>query len=90
LRYLVGDTVKANEQLSALFQRVDKELKYYARFDIKKQVDISHEISEVLKVMRDMRTLSNMYNKELFAKISDRFNVYKQTFPDIAKVYNIN
>ncbi|MDR1553427.1 MAG: DUF2723 domain-containing protein [Prevotellaceae bacterium] len=89
VRYLVGDTVKASERLEVSFNKTDEELAYYARFDLSKQIEISNEIAENLNTMKNFVMLANMYNKDAEAKMTEKLNLYKQTFPDIVKAYNI-
>ncbi|MDR0754308.1 MAG: DUF2723 domain-containing protein [Prevotellaceae bacterium] len=88
-RYLAGDTAKANEQMELLFNKVEKELTYYARLDMDKQIGISNEIAESITTMKNLVLFTNMYNKDAEAKITEKLNLYKQTFPEIVKAYNI-
>ncbi|MDR2653486.1 MAG: DUF2723 domain-containing protein [Prevotellaceae bacterium] len=88
-RYIVGDTVNANEQLELKFDKVEKELKYYARLEMDKQIGISNEIADNINAMKNFIMLANMYNKDAEAKMTEKLNLYKQTFPEIVKAYNI-
>jgi hypothetical protein len=88
-RYIVGDTAKANELLELKFDKIEKELIYYARLDMDKQISISNEIADNINTMRNLVMLANMYNKDAETKMTDKLNLYKQTFPDIIKAYNI-
>ncbi|MDR2127331.1 MAG: DUF2723 domain-containing protein [Prevotellaceae bacterium] len=88
-RYIVGDTVQANEQLEKRFNTVEKELEYFAHLDIEKQVGISNDIADNINSMKNFVMLASMYNKEAETKLTDKLNFYKKTFPDIVKAYNI-
>jgi hypothetical protein len=88
-RYVVGDTAKANEKLELMFNKIEKELEYYARLDIYKQVGISNEIAADINTMKNLVLLANIYNKDAEAKMTEKLTLYKQTFPEIVKEYNI-
>ncbi|MDR0420563.1 MAG: DUF2723 domain-containing protein [Prevotellaceae bacterium] len=89
LRYVVGDTAKANEQLELKFNKADAELAYYARLDVDKQVGISNVIAENLTQIKNFVMLANLYNKDAETRMADKLDFYKKTFPDIVRVYNI-
>ncbi|MDR1347093.1 MAG: DUF2723 domain-containing protein [Prevotellaceae bacterium] len=89
LRYIVNDTAKACEQMESSMNNIDRELAYFARLDTDKQIDISNEIAQNITTLRNYVMLANLYSKDIEAKITDRFNLYKQTFPEIVKAYNI-
>ncbi|MDR3227471.1 MAG: DUF2723 domain-containing protein, partial [Prevotellaceae bacterium] len=87
MRYILNDTAKANEQLEIKFNEEDKELAYYARLDIKKQIGISDYIAQALSDIRALANLANVFNKEMAVKIIEKVNLYTQTFPEIVKSY---
>ncbi|MDR1198678.1 MAG: DUF2723 domain-containing protein [Prevotellaceae bacterium] len=89
LRYTVNDTAKAGEQMEASMNNIDSELAYYARLDTDKQIGISNEIAQNITTLRNYVMLASLYSKDIEAKVTDRFNLYKQTFPEIVKAYNI-
>jgi hypothetical protein len=88
-RYILNDTVKANEKMEIKFNEKAKELAYYARLDIERQVGVSNEIAQALEDITQLANLANQYNTEMAAKITEKVNLYKQTFPEIVKAYNI-
>jgi hypothetical protein len=89
-RYEAGDTVGANQRLEEKFNDLDKELKYYARFDKERQSAISTDIAKNINTLRDCRIIAIQYgNRELGEKITNALNHHKQTFPYIVQMYNI-
>jgi hypothetical protein len=89
MRYLAGDTAKAEKIMESLFDKSDRELKYYSRLNVNKQVGISNEIAQTIDEMGRCASITNLFNQELAAKINEQKEFYKKEFPEIVKAYNI-